>query len=280
MIIDNLTDEDIYRYIPNVLTEVDGETKLAVKLVPFIATAKQRLERELVGNLELNYSDNELAMKIVVTEAFIDAIPSLDLILTPTGFGVVNTDNVAPASKDRVDRLIASLRDSAKAQRAALFKRLRTYFYRSSWGSSAVGMRLTSTFLSDLNGVRISDTEVMSFEEAIKWAGAYEEQMAQNYLGKSLMASIRSNFHFPWSSSSISSTDENIIKLIVTLEEQLIRNRVAPSECSDIHLWPTMKKVINIIKGNTSYNSTWQREMGSTFIPEDFVNDIKGGFYF
>lgn len=47
--------------------------------------------------------------KIVATHALMGAIPSLDLVLTPNGFGIVNTTNIAPASKDRVERLIASM---------------------------------------------------------------------------------------------------------------------------------------------------------------------------
>lgn len=43
---------------------------------------------------------------IVANKAFYDLIPSLDLILTPNGFGIVRTDNVAPASADRVQNLL------------------------------------------------------------------------------------------------------------------------------------------------------------------------------
>lgn len=43
-----------------------------------------------------------------------DIVPSLDLVLTPNGFGIVSNQNVAPASRDRVARLIASLEKSCK----------------------------------------------------------------------------------------------------------------------------------------------------------------------
>ena len=45
------------------------------------------------------------AYKFVCNLAFYEAIPQLDLTLSPTGFGVVSNQNVAPASADRVDRL-------------------------------------------------------------------------------------------------------------------------------------------------------------------------------
>lgn len=47
--------------------------------------------------------------KAVCLYAYYIAIPHLDLILTPTGFGVVSTANVAPASADRVNRLRQSV---------------------------------------------------------------------------------------------------------------------------------------------------------------------------
>lgn len=52
-----------------------------------------------------------ITAKLIATEALSWAIPSLDLVLTPNGFGVVSTQNIAPASKERVNCLIGSLAD-------------------------------------------------------------------------------------------------------------------------------------------------------------------------
>jgi hypothetical protein len=54
---------------------------------------------------------NEVA-RYVCLDAFYNAIPQLDLVLTPTGFGVVSNQNVAPASRDRVSALQECIRDS------------------------------------------------------------------------------------------------------------------------------------------------------------------------
>jgi hypothetical protein len=50
----------------------------------------------------------------VVYTAFANAIPMLDLVLTPNGFGVVSTNQVAPASRERV----TALRQSCMEARA------------------------------------------------------------------------------------------------------------------------------------------------------------------
>ena len=47
-----------------------------------------------------------LTLNFIVKEGLAEAIPQLDLVLTNNGFGVVSTDHIAPASKERVDRLI------------------------------------------------------------------------------------------------------------------------------------------------------------------------------
>lgn len=54
----------------------------------------------------------ELVYQYIVNEALHVAIPSLDLVLTNNGFGIVSTQQIAPASKDRVDRLKAACIDA------------------------------------------------------------------------------------------------------------------------------------------------------------------------
>ena len=56
------------------------------------------------------------ALVYVANEAFRMAVPSLDLVLTPNGFGIVNNQNVVPALKERIERLmfsLAQMRDKA-----------------------------------------------------------------------------------------------------------------------------------------------------------------------
>lgn len=53
----------------------------------------------------------EIAIRrFVCSRALYIMVPQIDLVLTPTGFGVVSNQNVAPASAERVAKLIDSLR--------------------------------------------------------------------------------------------------------------------------------------------------------------------------
>lgn len=56
------------------------------------------------------------SFQYVVNAALYDAIPQLDLVLTNNGFGIVSTQQIAPASAERVERLrksCATARDMA-----------------------------------------------------------------------------------------------------------------------------------------------------------------------
>ena len=68
-----------------------------------------------------------LLKRYICLKAYSLAIPSLDLVLTPTGFGVVSNQNLAPASADRVRALRESVRDDADAALEDLIDALRNF---------------------------------------------------------------------------------------------------------------------------------------------------------
>ena len=124
------SDEQLRMLIPNVLMTVEGEPTLFEKLAPFLEStedwAKQNfvpeeIFDEIAGteSLGLNERLKFPLERMVACHAYMTAIPSLDLVLTPNGFGIVSNQNVAPASRERVEHLITSLeaqRDSAIEQ--------------------------------------------------------------------------------------------------------------------------------------------------------------------
>lgn len=88
-------------------------------------------ERELLSEIR------NLAEAFVCLSAFYIAIPGLDLVLTPTGFGVVRNQNVAPASKERVEALRRSIHEAENNTLDRLIDKLRTVvdWTQSSYGS-------------------------------------------------------------------------------------------------------------------------------------------------
>lgn len=72
--------------------------------------------------------------RFVCADAYYEAIPHLDLVLTATGFGIVHNSNVSPASSDRVSRLRETMDFLRQDCYDALIDLCRNY---SDWSESA-----------------------------------------------------------------------------------------------------------------------------------------------
>lgn len=110
------TNELLMALVPNVVTTVEGEQTLFEKISPELQAAEDWVARTFTGDdiLDDIAADTtgtlwQRVAGIIVEDALHRAIPSLDLVLTPNGFGIVSNQNLAPASKDRVERLITKL---------------------------------------------------------------------------------------------------------------------------------------------------------------------------
>lgn len=116
-----ITSEDQLRScIPNAIPAARGEVSLFDKLSPFILSAQSWVASTFTGDVTFeavaSFSDidplseiRDMLRRIVVCEAFRMAAPSLDVVLSPNGFGIVNSSNLAPASSQRVERFVASM---------------------------------------------------------------------------------------------------------------------------------------------------------------------------
>lgn len=90
-----------------------------------------------VGIKQVSDTSNSATLKqyfkmTVCIDAFLSVFRQLDLVLTPTGFGIVSNDTVSPASKQRVDALEGSLRTALCRNRAMAVFMLRS----AEWGKS------------------------------------------------------------------------------------------------------------------------------------------------
>lgn len=115
MLINN--DEQLRQFLPNVLATCDGEVSLFDKLQFHLNNAEQWLAENVTGRnfistvagAQADDATRALLCQTIAAHAFHVALPSLDLVLTPTGFGIVSNGNIAPASAERVARLSESL---------------------------------------------------------------------------------------------------------------------------------------------------------------------------
>lgn len=112
---------------------------------PAIDTALDNYCISLLGDVGIQQvmaAEESTALKryfkmMVCIDGFLSVLRQLDLVLTPTGFGIVSNDTVSPASKQRVDALEAQLRTALCRARAMTVHLLRS----EEWGCTAKAVR-------------------------------------------------------------------------------------------------------------------------------------------
>lgn len=89
------TDEQLRSHLPNIIASVKGETPLIERLALFLDLAEDWVRTTFTSDSTFNticgYTDANptkvLTARLVVADALRRAIPSLDIVLTPNGFG-------------------------------------------------------------------------------------------------------------------------------------------------------------------------------------------------
>lgn len=191
----------LQRLMTNSVETVEGEINIYDRLQPYLASAEQWAVDLFTGELIETIAADPAApvwihtAMLVYSEAMRLAIPSLDLVLTPNGFGVVSTANVAPASKDRVERLIKSFVAERNKNIDLL---IRDLAMSPDWQDTAQFQRLTETMVSvpsdcvtAVYGIdkRLQEWEI--FKQLREKALVVERAIAEKWIDDGTMAILR-----------------------------------------------------------------------------------------
>lgn len=98
--------KEFEKFVPSLR---DGGEEIYKGIKPYLQPAYWRLKNELKVELMNNKCAPYFRRSVYATAAY-NALPTLDLVATPNGFGVVSNQNIAPASKERVAAFRESLR--------------------------------------------------------------------------------------------------------------------------------------------------------------------------
>ena len=191
--------ENLLQFVPNVLKSVQGETLLYDKIAPHLEMAEewltatflsssilQRLQEAEANNKLLHY-----ARMTEVAEALLHAVPQLDLVLTPNGFGIVSNSNIAPASKERVERLLLSLE---KMRDDTLSVLLPLLTQEAAWATSDPCQYFAQTLYPWLDLPRKLGSTApawQQFQVLHEKMLAIEERLAHDFFSPELMATLR-----------------------------------------------------------------------------------------
>lgn len=99
----------------SILAATSSHSEVFESVEPHFKESYLRISMQIlgeVGEAALETSDDlrEAVIKAVCLDAFLGVVRHLDLVLTPTGFGVVANNEVTPASSSRVEALIEQCR--------------------------------------------------------------------------------------------------------------------------------------------------------------------------
>lgn len=169
MIVANYT--EMKRFLPSV--EMKGAPTV---FDDALETAQEDLVSAIIGTdletlLEQRNNDDarllKMCQRVIAIDAFLTSIPEMDLVLTDAGFGVVSNQDIAPASKDRVQALKISLTEKLDAAKDRLVSFLLSSDKYNDW-------RWTEEF------ARLSDGLVFTFAE-FKDLAVYNRITAEVY---------------------------------------------------------------------------------------------------
>lgn len=266
----------LLQYLPNTFATVEGEANQFDKLSPFLAAAEnwfvEHLAAEKTFNTIAGYSDENpvkvLAIKIVVEHAFADAIPSLDLVLTPNGFGIVSNQNVVPASADRVNRLIASLRTARDSHIEAILPLLVT---ASGWQSSSFFGFYSATLFPNISLSRLAGSKDAIFDSYLRHRQQVlliEDMLAERFISQELYSVLRRNNIL----GTLSAPQQAIVSLLQSVELDMLAGKPLNE--------PLMASLVERIRTNPSAFPEWQSSTtAQLFQQKRFENQKKSGGY-
>ena len=271
-------DDTLRQYMPNVFATVKGEVSLFDKVKVDIDLAENWVIETFVSTKTFNticgYADDNpikiITAKLIASEALRRAIPSLDLVLTPNGFGVVSNQNVAPASKERVDRLIGSLadyRDDCIANLLPLLSR------ESDWLGSVQASFFGETLFPDLaitDQVKGNGSKWEKYLEHHSQVIDLEASLAEEWLSPELMSALRS---------------ENLRGDLTAKRSEIVRQvkaQVVGYLRSGSFNSRRLADIVNRIRENEDDFPEWhQSETSKLFAPPVFRNEKKSkGYWF
>lgn len=277
----NLTNEELRSLIPNVIHEVEGEALLVDKLKPWLESATTWLADNIAGS-DFNLPDSLLphAKKIIVYKAFAEAVPSLDVTLSPAGFAVISTEGRAPASKERVERLIASLNSFVDANLPPF---LGSLLKIEAFRESLMGDYWLGTFMLGLDDAQSykKDKDLLSTYKLMREKALFfQNTLEQKYLGKNLLRKIRASVYEPVPDEGNTiwhMLHRAVMRYIVYSD----RGYMYQDEHDLLHRsWHVVQPILMELRSCDELYTIWEAEMGDKLKTQPFKNNIKGGFFF
>ncbi len=274
------TDEQLRAIIPNVMATIEGETTMFEKLLPFIEQQNSWVETNIIGDIQLENNLIPLLQRIIALRSFANAIPTLDLVLSPTGFAVVSTSELAPASKERVERLLQTVRAEADASIDMLFVELQKI---ECWRNSYPGMIFSRSLIKYPGKYKdwFSKGDIVdNFSAVQSLAHNFEYIVASKYFGRKLIDLLIS---YPYDNSmpdELKAECAMLYPMVASAEDHWIKTNLVKNKDGHFvipNIWHLITPSLSLIKSLPIISNDYFISPVDT--PVD-VNDKRGAYYF
>ena len=276
-------DQQLRRYLPNAFDTVEGETTFFDKILPWLDQAERWVTIQFIGD---DFAPELLAMEeteplricatlVVVHEAFMRAVPSLDLVLTPNGFGIVNNQNIAPASPHRISRLLGSLETSRDI---AIEQLIHNLFLNSTWSASPKRQWFSATLFPNIDLANLC-----GFTEH-RWANylglrskaiEVEQRLAEEYISPEQLAVFRSEVMSAFTDISVATSHHTrVIEQLRQIVVTALQGNQVPIQ--------SLRDIVDLMRKNeTSFPHFRNSNTYTLFEPPIFENQkTAGGYWF
>lgn len=242
-----ITKELFEQYVPAFLSPDDA---IFQQISGELQQAQQEVE-EIIADTPIPPLTQQHAQRLVCLKAARQAVPQLDLVLTATGFGVVSNQNVAPASRERVDRLLEQLRKKESIATDRLLFSLLTTPWRNSTQATR---RITSliwcpsllrSYGAKPNGQEVYQEEFLALQPAIADAEAYIIQLISGALYQELVRQERQP----------SKTDPEVYYIITEQARRLMAAIIAGHSLKSLQ--PLHNRLLNTIQDFANTLQPW-----------------------
>lgn len=267
MIIDSY--EALATLLPNNVAPAMGDPTLFEKILPYIRHAESWVKDNLCDHTSKMWQSDEFKYFIrvaVACDAIERAFSGLDLVMTPNGFGVVSTETIAPASRERTAALradIVRMRDTNILKAVDMLRR------DSLWCAGLHGRLWMRSIISVFDPIYHDDSGSFSLKKYYITANrlsGHEFDIANRSLSAMLLECLREASLRGQSSKLLSQVDGLLRKM-------------------DQGYKPTFddhSRIVDIIRRDSALRVMWDTSRQSTqWELPGFDNDKNsGGFFF
>lgn len=215
------------------------------------------------------------ARMAVAAEAMLHAVPQLDLVLTPNGFGVVSNTNIAPASKERVERLLLSLEKMRDDTLSILLPLLAN---TEAWATSDPCQYWSQTLYPWLDlPQKLGSTDHIwqRYQELHSKLIAIEERLAHDFFSCELLAALRqAELLGKWGETPSAPHYKRTWRHIFAIELYMLR------EEGEVPV-PSCIEVVNSLRNATDgiFEEWKQSETAALFKDHGYKNKKQSGGY-